>query len=164
MAYQGRDAVIVGAVRTPVGKGKASGALHDVLPADLLAHSLRELVQRTGVFAGGSSGATYVAASWVAEHYEREERVVAILPDRGDRYYASIYSPEFMRKTNLSDEIAAACPMPITYGVDVAKRWSYSPIPHDRSSFTGDVCTTEEFAKSLGLDAVHTHELHLSGK
>jgi len=38
---QGRDAVIVGAVRTPIGKGKASGALHDVLPVDLLAHSLR---------------------------------------------------------------------------------------------------------------------------
>ncbi len=48
-SFQGRDAVIVGAVRTPVGKGKASGALHDVLPADLLAHSLRELVARTGV-------------------------------------------------------------------------------------------------------------------
>jgi acetyl-CoA acyltransferase len=47
--YSDRDAVIVGAVRTPVGKGKASGALHDVLPADLLAHSLRELVDRTGV-------------------------------------------------------------------------------------------------------------------
>ena len=29
--YVGRDAVIVGAVRTPIGKGKASGALHDVL-------------------------------------------------------------------------------------------------------------------------------------
>jgi acetyl-CoA acyltransferase len=48
-AYSDRDAVIVGAVRTPIGKGKASGALHDVLPADLLAHSLRELVARTGV-------------------------------------------------------------------------------------------------------------------
>ena len=48
-SHQGRDAVIVGAVRTPIGKGKASGALHDVLPADLLAHSLRELVARTGV-------------------------------------------------------------------------------------------------------------------
>src|SRR5690349_24447276 len=48
-AYSDRDAVIVGAVRTPIGKGKASGALHDVLPADLLAHSLRELVGRTGV-------------------------------------------------------------------------------------------------------------------
>ncbi|MGV9798683.1 thiolase family protein [Mycobacterium sp. NPDC003449] len=47
--YTDRDAVIVGAVRTPIGKGKAGGALHDVLPADLLAHSLRELIARTGV-------------------------------------------------------------------------------------------------------------------
>ncbi|KWX66565.1 acetyl-CoA C-acyltransferase [Mycobacterium sp. NAZ190054] len=47
--YSDRDAVIVGAVRTPVGKGKPTGALHGVLPADLLAHSLRELVARTGV-------------------------------------------------------------------------------------------------------------------
>ena len=47
--YADRDAVIVGAVRTPIGKGKANGALHDVLPVDLLAHSLRELVARTGI-------------------------------------------------------------------------------------------------------------------
>jgi acetyl-CoA acyltransferase len=47
--FAGRDAVIVGAVRTPIGKGKTSGALHDVLPTDLLAHSLKELVSRTGV-------------------------------------------------------------------------------------------------------------------
>jgi acetyl-CoA acyltransferase len=47
--FSGRDAVIVGAVRTPVGKGKPGGGLHGVLPADLLAHSLRELVERTGV-------------------------------------------------------------------------------------------------------------------
>ncbi|MGB8406875.1 MAG: thiolase family protein [Mycobacterium sp.] len=47
--YTDRDAVIVAAVRTPVGKGKASGALHDVLPADLLAHSLRTVVDRTGI-------------------------------------------------------------------------------------------------------------------
>ena len=47
--YAGRDAVIVEAVRTPIGKGKASGALHDVLPVDLLAHSLTELVKRTGI-------------------------------------------------------------------------------------------------------------------
>ncbi|TFV58863.1 acetyl-CoA C-acyltransferase [Mycobacterium sp. PS03-16] len=47
--FAGRDAVIVGAVRTPIGKGKVTGGLHDVLPADLLAHSLTELVARTGV-------------------------------------------------------------------------------------------------------------------
>ena len=48
-AQSGRDAVIVAAVRTPVGKGKPGGALHGVLPADLLAHSLSELVARAGV-------------------------------------------------------------------------------------------------------------------
>jgi acetyl-CoA acyltransferase len=48
-AFVGRDAVIVGAVRTPIGKGKASGALYGVHPTDLLAHSLRTLVDRTGI-------------------------------------------------------------------------------------------------------------------
>ena len=48
-AQSGRDAVIVGAVRTPIGKGKPGGALHGVPPADLLAHSLSELVSRAGV-------------------------------------------------------------------------------------------------------------------
>ena len=50
--YSDRDAVIVGAVRTPVGKGKANGALHDVLPVDLLAHSLRAIIERTGIDPG----------------------------------------------------------------------------------------------------------------
>ncbi|MBF6183314.1 thiolase family protein [Nocardia otitidiscaviarum] len=44
-----RDAVIVEAVRTPVGKGKPTGALHGVHPVDLLAHSLREVVARSGI-------------------------------------------------------------------------------------------------------------------
>ncbi|MFE3546469.1 acetyl-CoA C-acyltransferase [Nocardia sp. NPDC059177] len=44
-----RDAVIVEAVRTPIGKGKPTGALHDVHPVDLLAHSLREVVDRSGI-------------------------------------------------------------------------------------------------------------------
>jgi acetyl-CoA acyltransferase len=42
-----RDAVIVGAVRTPVGK--RNGGLSGVHPADLSAHVLRGLVERTGV-------------------------------------------------------------------------------------------------------------------
>ncbi|HEU5032653.1 MAG TPA: acetyl-CoA C-acetyltransferase [Spirillospora sp.] len=41
------EAYIVGAVRTPVGTKK--GALKDVHPADLGAHVLKELVNRTGV-------------------------------------------------------------------------------------------------------------------
>jgi acetyl-CoA acyltransferase len=44
-----RDAVIVAAVRTPTGKGKPGGALSGVHPVELFAHSLRMLVERTGI-------------------------------------------------------------------------------------------------------------------
>ncbi|MBT2505773.1 thiolase family protein [Streptomyces sp. ISL-98] len=44
-----RDAVIVEAVRTPIGKGKANGALSHVHPVELLAHTLRALVDRSGI-------------------------------------------------------------------------------------------------------------------
>ncbi|CAM5274028.1 thiolase family protein [Streptomyces aurantiogriseus] len=44
-----RDAVVVEAVRTPIGKGKPNGSLADVHPVELLAHTLRTLVARSGV-------------------------------------------------------------------------------------------------------------------
>ncbi|MFB7540425.1 thiolase family protein [Streptomyces zaomyceticus] len=44
-----RDAVIVEAVRTPIGKGKAGGALSHVHPVALLSHTLRALIERSGI-------------------------------------------------------------------------------------------------------------------
>ena len=44
-----RDAVIVDAVRTPIGKAKPTGSLSPVHPVDLLAHSLRALAERTAI-------------------------------------------------------------------------------------------------------------------
>ncbi|MEE4496229.1 thiolase family protein [Streptomyces sp. BE230] len=44
-----RDAVIVEAVRTPVGRGKPGGAHSDVHPADLGAHVLKALVERAAI-------------------------------------------------------------------------------------------------------------------
>ncbi len=44
-----RDAVIVEAVRTPVGKGKPGGALSGVHAVDLFAASLRAVVERSGI-------------------------------------------------------------------------------------------------------------------
>lgn len=44
-----REAVIVEAVRTPVGKRK--GVFKDIRPDDLLSHALRELVKRSGISA-----------------------------------------------------------------------------------------------------------------
>ena len=44
------EAVIVEAVRTPVGRGKpGKGALNPIHPVDLLAHSIRAVVERTGI-------------------------------------------------------------------------------------------------------------------
>ncbi|HET7854467.1 MAG TPA: 3-oxoadipyl-CoA thiolase, partial [Candidatus Methylomirabilis sp.] len=42
-----RDAVIVDAVRTPIGK--YAGVLKDVRPDDLLAHVIAKLVERTRI-------------------------------------------------------------------------------------------------------------------
>jgi acetyl-CoA acetyltransferase family protein len=44
-----REAVIVDAVRTPLGRGKQTGSLHGRHPVDLAAVTLRALVERTGV-------------------------------------------------------------------------------------------------------------------
>src|ERR1700675_1063816 len=44
-----REAVIVDAVRTPLGRGKQTGALYPVHPVDLAAKALRALVDRTGI-------------------------------------------------------------------------------------------------------------------
>jgi acetyl-CoA acyltransferase len=47
------DAVIVDAVRSPMGRGRDSGALAGVHPSDLLARVLRALVERTGIDPAG---------------------------------------------------------------------------------------------------------------
>jgi acetyl-CoA acetyltransferase family protein len=44
-----REAVIVDAVRTPLGRGKESGALHGWHPVDLAAETLKALAGRTGI-------------------------------------------------------------------------------------------------------------------
>jgi acetyl-CoA acyltransferase len=44
-----RDAVIVDAVRTPIGKAKPGGALTRLHPVDLHAHVIRSLIERTGI-------------------------------------------------------------------------------------------------------------------
>ena len=43
------DVFIVEAVRTPIGRGKADGALHGIHPVDLLAQTLNALVAKAGI-------------------------------------------------------------------------------------------------------------------
>ena len=80
-----RDAVIVDAVRTPLGKGRATGALAGVHPVDLLATPLRALVERTGVDAGLLDDVIVGTVSQVSEqafNVGRRAVLAASFPER----------------------------------------------------------------------------------
>ncbi|QMU76601.1 thiolase family protein [Streptacidiphilus sp. PB12-B1b] len=62
-----RDAVIVDAVRTPVGKGKPGGALSGVHPVDLSAHVLKALAERTGLDPGTVDDVIWGCVSQIGE-------------------------------------------------------------------------------------------------
>ncbi|KAA9166469.1 thiolase family protein [Amycolatopsis acidicola] len=86
-------AVIVGAVRSPMGKGKPGGALSGLHPVELLAQTLTGLIGRTGidpglvedvivgcVSQGGEQAATPGRHAWLAAGYP--EHVPATTIDR----------------------------------------------------------------------------------
>jgi cysteine synthase len=90
----------------------------------------RELARREGIYAGGSSGVAYVVASWLAEQLPEGSNVVALFPDRGDRYADTIYNDKYLHQEGLLDVVADHRPIDIEYGIDVAERWSRAPLPH----------------------------------
>ncbi len=55
------------------------------------ARGCRELLLGEGILAGGSSGAVIAAVQRLAPTLPRGARVVAVLPDRGERYMDSVY-------------------------------------------------------------------------
>lgn len=112
-----------------------------------------ELARREGVFGGGSSGAAYVVASWVASQLPEGQHVVFICPDRGDRYGETIYSQAWLEKHGVAGQRAGPAPTRIRYGVDVAKTWSWAPLPHDGSVpyVAPTVQTSGELTRGLGL-------------
>jgi acetyl-CoA acetyltransferase family protein len=77
-----RDAVIIDALRSPIGRGKAGGQLADIHPVDLLAQMIRALVERNqidpatvdDVIAGcvsqvGEQAANPARVAWLAAGY-----------------------------------------------------------------------------------------------
>jgi len=60
----------------------------------------RELYSRHRLFQGGTSGAAYLAARWYAERHP-DAKVVAILPDDGNRYADTIYSRPWLHQNGL---------------------------------------------------------------
>lgn len=63
----------------------------------------RELARVEGLFCGGSSGATIVAARRILSGDHALKHPVVILADSGNRYLSKIYNDRWMRKMGYSD-------------------------------------------------------------
>lgn len=57
----------------------------------------RSLLRTEGMLAGGSSGAVLAAVARMLSEMPRDSTCVAILPDRGERYLATVYSDEWVQ-------------------------------------------------------------------
>lgn len=66
-----------------------------------------KLLREYQIFAGGSSGAVLAAIYnyFANKVVEKEQNIVAIIPDRGERYYSTIYNREWCCAKNLVDDI-----------------------------------------------------------
>ncbi len=64
----------------------------------------RKLAREEGILAGGSSGAAVYAALKVAEKFDSpEDKIVVIIPDRGERYLSTVFNDEWMKKNGFLD-------------------------------------------------------------
>ncbi|WP_447007986.1 pyridoxal-phosphate dependent enzyme [Saccharothrix isguenensis] len=83
----------------------------------------RALAAEQQVFGGNTAGSVYRVLTDVAARAEPGSRVVGILPDRGDRYTATVYSDEHWAEHDLEALELAGAPEPVDYGTPV-RRWS----------------------------------------
>ncbi|MFS1512727.1 2,3-diaminopropionate biosynthesis protein SbnA [Chengkuizengella sp. SCS-71B] len=108
LAVDAKGSVIFGTppkVRHIIGMGNAivPGNL-DLSLYDKITHvgdaeafrTTRDLAVKEGLVVGGSSGATVYAALELAKEISEESNILAVLPDRGDRYYNTLFSNEWL--------------------------------------------------------------------
>jgi len=69
------------------------------------AHKARELALKEGLFTGYTSGAVVQATMQYAEkdYFDKNSKVVLILPDHGSRYMEKIYSDDWMKEQGFFD-------------------------------------------------------------
>lgn len=84
-----------------------------------------ELARHEKIFAGNSSGAVYAVARWLSSRLAPDSKVVGIFPDRGDRYFHSVFNEEFRRARNVNSCVLTHAPVLVEYGTCV-RSWSYA--------------------------------------
>jgi S-sulfo-L-cysteine synthase (3-phospho-L-serine-dependent) len=77
-----------------------------------------------GIFAGNTSGSVYLVLRYIQAHCDPSSRVVGIFPDRGDRYFNTVYDEKYRQAKKLQDAERAEQPVRVTAGTAVSS-WSY---------------------------------------
>lgn len=83
-----------------------------------------ELAKREKIFAGNSSGSVYAVLTWLSQQVNPTTKVVGIMPDRGDRYFKTIYSSSYRAEKSLNVQFPKE-PQRVNYGTIVTS-WSYA--------------------------------------
>ncbi|WP_433562681.1 thiolase family protein [Nocardia sp. CA-151230] len=137
-----RDAVIVAAVRTPIGRGRPGGALEFVHPVDLMAHSLRTVVDRTGVDPAAIDEVIGGVVSQVGEQATNISRRAALAAG----YPESVPATTVDRQCSASQQalrfaahavIAGDCEIAVATGVESVSRIPMGTSLLDTDNLTG---------------------------
>lgn len=77
-----------------------------------------------GLYMGGTSGASWMVADWIARKHP-EKRVVCLLPDEGYRYQHTVYNDEWL--ANLPDwsNQLPENPLPVSRPDENTRNWCY---------------------------------------
>lgn len=92
--------------------------------------STLRLGKKEKIFAGNSSGSVYTVASWIGKQVGSNKVIVAIFPDRGDRYQDSIYNKQFWDENNLKLGTIPNNPTNVIEG-EAVESWSYLTLRGD---------------------------------
>ncbi|MEU8542179.1 pyridoxal-phosphate dependent enzyme [Streptomyces sp. NPDC048717] len=123
----------------------------------------RELAREQQIFAGNTSGSVYQVLRHLARTVEPGRRVVGIFPDRGDRYFDTVYSPAHWERHRLMELERAERPREVVYGTEV-RSWAYASLREVRparrkllfveSNTTGTGMQALRLARELGFEPV----------
>ena len=98
--------------------------VHWCSAAEAYAHT-RRLHARHALFQGPTSGAAYLAARWWAERHP-DQQCVALLPDEGYRYQATVYDDSWLDENGyrLGPADDPAGPVTVETPAEAGQRWT----------------------------------------
>jgi cystathionine beta-synthase len=114
----------------------------------------RRLAREEGILVGSSSGAAVVGALKVAEKLDKDDVVVVLLPDTGERYLSKAHNEEWLkehgfleepaapliailrRKERLRGVVVARADMSVREAVDLMREYDISQLPVEEKGRT----------------------------